>query len=88
VANYIKNEVLTEAYTHLQVDIKDDPLAMERLKSEMVSFFLQRAKFLFGENVQVEIEFEEGSLITKLRIIGAAATSPQFSVAQGFRVRS
>jgi len=73
MANYIKNEVLCEAYSRLQVDIANDPVALEKLKSEMRSFFTERAKFLFGQDVQVEIEFEKGSLITKLKVIGSAA---------------
>lgn len=39
----------------------------------MVSFFSERAKFLFGEDVSIEIEFEEGSLVTKLKVVGSAA---------------
>jgi len=74
IAGHYWHEVLSEAYSHLQVDIKNDPVAMEKLKSEILSFFSQRAKFLFGDEVSVEIEFEEGSLITKLRIKGIAAS--------------
>ena len=73
MANYIKNEVLCEAYSRLNVDIGDDPVALEKLQLEMVSFFTQRAQFLFGDDVTVVIEFEKGSLITKLKVLGSAA---------------
>lgn len=73
MANYIKNEVLCEAYSRLNVDIGDDPVALDALKTEMKAFFAQRAKFLFGEDVSVEIEFEKGSLVTYLKVVGSAA---------------
>lgn len=73
MANYIKNEVLCEAYSRLNVHIADDSEALEKLRVGMLSFFNERAQFLFGDDVKVEIEFEEGSLITKVKVIGSAA---------------
>jgi hypothetical protein len=58
----------------LNVEVADDHVAKARLKADMQAFFTQRAKFMFGEEVAVEIDFEEGSLITKLRVVGNAAT--------------
>lgn len=73
MANYIKNEILCEAYSHLDVQIAHDPIALAELKEEMSNFFMQRAKFLFGEDVTVAIEFEQGSLVTKLKVLGNAS---------------
>lgn len=74
MANYLKTEVLCEAYSHLESDIFHDKVALEALKAHLLPFFTDRAKFLLGENVEINIEFEEGSLITKLKVLGSAGT--------------
>ena len=73
MANYINQEILCEAYTHFSVE--DYPSESERakLRKELLAFFTERAQFLFGESVQVIVEFEEGSLKTKLKVLGSAA---------------
>lgn len=73
MANYINGEILSEAYSHLNVDVINDEVALEKLKNELTSFFEERAKFMFGDAVKIEIEFEEGSLITKIKVVGSAA---------------
>lgn len=72
MANYIDNEILCEAYTHLNVNIYDDAEALATLKAQLLPYFEERAKFLLGEDVTVKIEFEKGSLKTKLQVIGSA----------------
>ena len=76
MANYIDEEILCEAYTHLEIDIFQDKAKLTKLKSELTSFMEERAKFFFlGDDVQVKIEFEEGSLKTRIIVIGAAAST-------------
>lgn len=72
MANYIHAEILCEAYTHLDIDIFDDKEALAELKNKLLPFFSERAKFLLGNDVEVKIEFEEGSLKTRLMVIGSA----------------
>lgn len=70
MANYINAEILSEAYSHLEIELFDDKEALERLKQSVSAFISERAKFLFGDEVEVVIEFEEGSLRTKVKVIG------------------
>lgn len=72
MTNYINTEILCEAYSKLDIDIFDDKDRLKELERQLVSFFTERAKFSFGEDIRVEVEFEEGSLITKLKVIGGA----------------
>lgn len=72
MANYLKTEVLCEAYTHLESDIFDDKAALAALKNQLLPFFTDRAKFLMGEDIEIRIEFESGSLKTKLTVLGSA----------------
>lgn len=72
MANYIDEEILCEAYTRLNIDIYRDREALTQLKAHLISYFEGRAKFLLGENIRVEVTFDEGSLITKVTALGSA----------------
>lgn len=72
MTNYINTEILCEAYSKLDIDIFHDKKKLKALEQQLVTFFEERAKFSFGNDVRVEVEFEEGSLITKLKVIGGA----------------
>lgn len=74
MANYIKSEVLAEAYTHLEIDLYNDKVRLEQLKTELTNFFQERASFLFETSVEIKVEFEEGSLKTKIIAFGSAAS--------------
>jgi hypothetical protein len=73
LANYIDQEILCEAYTHFEIDDFPSKTELDRIKRDLIAFFDERAKFLFGEDVHVEVEFEEGSLKTRLKVLGQSA---------------
>lgn len=73
MANYIKSEVLAEAYTHLEIELFEDKVKLEALRQELTSFFHERASFIFGGDVKITVVFEEGSLRTKVIATGKAA---------------
>jgi hypothetical protein len=80
MARYISKEILCEAYTHLDIDIFDDKVALAKLKTTLLPFFEERAKFLLGDDVEIEIVFEPGSLKTKLRVLGSAGVALALAV--------
>lgn len=82
MTNYINEEILCEAYTKLNIDIFHDKEKLAELEKNLMSFFYERAKFYLGDDIQVRIEFEEGSLITKLTVIGGALLAITNAVAQ------
>lgn len=73
MANYIKSEVLAEAYTHLDIELFEDKERLEALRRDLTSFFHERASFMFGGDVDITVIFEEGSLRTKIIATGKAA---------------
>lgn len=73
MANYISTEILAEAYTHLEIDTFNNKPELEKLRRELTSFFQERASFFFGPHVKIHVEFEEGSLKTKIVAIGSLA---------------
>lgn len=52
MANYIDEEILCEAYSHLDVGVFHDKEKLDKLEREVTSFFRERAYFLFGENMR------------------------------------
>lgn len=74
MANYIDREILCEAYTHLDVDTFSDQNSRQNLENQLRQFIAPRAEFIFGREVELEISFEDGSLKTKIAILGAVAT--------------
>jgi len=87
MANYIKSEVLAEAYTHLDIELFQDKAALEKLRTELTSFFSERASFIFGGDVDIAVVFEDGSLRTKIIATGKAAVilATAVSAYGGFR---
>lgn len=73
MANYINQEILCEAYTHLDIENFSDQNSREKLEAEIKQFIEPRAEFIFGEKVEVKITFDDGSLKTKIAILGVVA---------------
>ncbi|MES2534761.1 MAG: hypothetical protein V4632_02715 [Pseudomonadota bacterium] len=74
MTNYINEEIICEAYTKLDIHIFHDKQKLADLEKYLLAFFGERARFYLGDQVKIKIEFEEGSLITKLKVIGGAVT--------------
>lgn len=87
MANYIDKEVLCEGYTHINSDLASDPTKLAELKRTLTDFFNERAKFLLGQDVEIRVEFEDGSLKTRISAIGAAGVILAGAISQygGFR---
>ena len=74
MANYIDREILCEAYTHLDIETFSSEDSREKLEKKLREFIQPRASFIFGREVDLEISFEDGSLKTKIAILGAVGT--------------
>lgn len=69
MANYIHHEIVCEAYSHLDIKTYHDEESRNILEAELRSFFLPRAQFMFGNDVDIKIDFEDGSLKTKIAVL-------------------
>jgi hypothetical protein len=71
VADYIDKNILCQAYVH--VDLPEDITKGELkiIKDHLTRFATERAKFFVYPEVEVEVEFREGSLKTYITIAGA-----------------
>jgi len=88
MTNYINEDILCEAYTKLNLDIFQDKEKLADLETYLLNFFEERAKFYLGDDVKVKVEFEEGSLITKVKVIGGVALLLAHSVGEYGSFRS
>lgn len=72
MTSYINEEILCEAYTRLNINIFNDKEKLAVLEKSLKDFFGERARFYLGQDVEIKVDFEEGSLITKLKVVGGA----------------
>ncbi|WP_286996862.1 MULTISPECIES: hypothetical protein [Comamonas] len=77
MANYIeksdqenKYDLLCEAYSHLDIEFIKGSSSELEIKEKIRLFVEPRAKFLFGEDIKIDIELDEGSFISKISILG------------------
>lgn len=74
MANYIDQEIVCEAYVHLDIDEAVTSEEIERIKNQLKKFFDDRVKFLFGPEVETSIQTADGSLkVTLSAFAGIAA---------------
>lgn len=77
MADYITKiegkEILSQAYSRLDISYLHNKEQRENLERLLKSYIEPRAKFIFGEDVEVVIDFQEGSLITNITVWGTAA---------------
>ncbi|MFA1260155.1 hypothetical protein ACDJ03_12575 [Xanthomonas axonopodis pv. nakataecorchori] len=57
----------------MDIELFDDKVRLDQLRSELIAFFKERASFLFETDVDIVVEFEEGSLKTRVIALGSAA---------------
>lgn len=72
MADYINKNILSQAYIHVEpttVDI-DSSNEFRNFKKHIESFVSSRTSFYLGDDVSIQIDFEEGSLIARITVIG------------------
>lgn len=70
MADYISREVICESYIHFEVDDADITAAKEAIRKQLQQYFDVRAKFLFGNEIKIEISIEDGSVKAKIGAYG------------------
>lgn len=71
VADYIDKNILCEAYVHVELPETVTREELDKIKEQLRLFTEARAKFFVYPEVDVEVEFREGSLKSYLTIAGA-----------------
>jgi hypothetical protein len=71
MADYIDKNILCQAYVHIDLPEGITPEELDAIKNQLREFTEQRAKFFVYPDVEIEIEFREGSLKSYISIAGA-----------------
>lgn len=70
MADYINKNILSQAYIHIEPEMLESKEDFERFKKRIETFARTRTSFFLSPDVQVEVEFETGSLKTKITVMG------------------
>jgi len=70
VADYINKNILSQAYIHVEPQTLDLENEFEEFKIYIEDFVKTRTSFYLGNDATTKIEFEEGSLIARITVIG------------------
>lgn len=73
MADYINKNILSQAYIHVEPTGLKTPEQLDQFKSHITEFARSRSNFYLNPEVSIEIEFEEGSLKSRITILGTLA---------------
>jgi hypothetical protein len=71
LADYIKKNILSQAYIHVEPTELETEEQLAEFKKHITEFARSRTNFYLHPDVSIEIEFEEGSLISRITVIGS-----------------
>lgn len=74
MADYIKKDILCQAYIHIDKDLKKiSDRDLERIKANLVAYISQRAEHFLYPETEVEIQVDDGSIKSKMSVLGTIA---------------
>ena len=78
LADYINKNILSQAYIHIEPKKLKSKDELQQFKVELEAFARQRIGFFLSPDLPIEIEFEEGSLIARITVLGTISVLFQF----------
>ncbi|RBM83980.1 hypothetical protein [Vibrio paracholerae] len=78
MADYINKNILSQAYIHIEPQKLKSKEELAQFKVELEAFVRQRSSFFLSPDLPIEIEFEEGSLIARITVLGTISVLFQF----------
>ena len=70
MADYINKNILSQAYIHIEVD-DDDVFDQDSFRESLIAFTRERARFFLYSEVELDVEFDEGSVKARITVLGA-----------------
>ncbi|OUR95900.1 hypothetical protein A9Q81_13660 [Gammaproteobacteria bacterium 42_54_T18] len=70
MANYINKNILSQAYIHVEPKGIETEEELEAFKVKLTEFAKSRTDFFLGDNLDINIEFEDGSIKARITIMG------------------
>ncbi|WP_298441612.1 hypothetical protein [uncultured Ferrimonas sp.] len=70
MADYINKNILSQAYIHVEPTGIETEEQLEAFKENLRAFALSRTEFFLSDGLDINIEFEEGSIKARVTVIG------------------
>ena len=70
LADYINKNIISQAYLHVEPTAFNSEQDLELFKKELLEFVKTRVAFFLSPELQIEIDFEDGSLKTRVTVLG------------------
>ena len=70
MADYIRSNILSQAYIHVEPQKINNPEELNAFREKIISFTKSRSEFYLYPGVDVNVEFEDGSLKARITIAG------------------
>lgn len=70
MADYINKNILSQAYVHIEPQAFETEEDLENFKINLTEFTESRVAFFLSPDLSVQIEFESGSLIARVTVMG------------------
>ncbi|WP_410009411.1 hypothetical protein [Pantoea agglomerans] len=76
MANYIDSNILTQSYVHVEptwlksFTDEQKKAELQRIKDSITEYAQQRLKFFLYDDINIEVEFEDGSIKAKITAYG------------------
>jgi hypothetical protein len=70
VANYINKNILSQAYIHVEPKGIETEEELEAFKVKLTEFAKSRTDFFLAEDLDITVEFEDGSIKARITIMG------------------
>lgn len=70
MADYINKNILSQAYIHVEPRGMETDEQLESFKENLRMFSLTRTEFFLSEGLEINVEFEDGSIKARVTVIG------------------
>ena len=70
MADYINKNILSQAYIHVEPRGMETDEQLESFKENLRIFSLTRTEFFLSEGLEINVEFEDGSIKARVTVIG------------------
>lgn len=70
MADYINKNILSQAYIHVEPRGMETDEQLESFKESLRMFSLTRTEFFLSEGLEINVEFEDGSIKARVTVIG------------------
>ncbi|WP_462147702.1 hypothetical protein [Pseudoalteromonas gelatinilytica] len=73
MADYINQNILSQAYIHIESMVASDESKLDEFHTEILKFTRSRVDFFLSPEATITVDYEEGSLIARITVLGTVS---------------